>query len=88
MSVLIITFKHFYQDFYVDGFQSFVLNDDEILQAFTENGDETLLVFIQSDDEILKVFVQCGGEIISIRIDDGESMNVYSLGSISNVQYD
>jgi len=49
---LIITFKHLYQDFYVDGFQSFVLDDDEILQAFAENGDETLQVFIQSDDEI------------------------------------
>jgi hypothetical protein len=58
---LIITFKYLYQDFYVDGFQSFVLDDDEILQAFAENGDETLQVFIQSDDEILKVFVQCGG---------------------------
>jgi len=61
LSVLIINFKHLYQDFYVDGFQSFVLDDDEILQAFAENGDETLQVFIQSDDEILKVFVQCGG---------------------------
>ena len=85
---MIITLKHLYQDFYVDGLQSFVLDDDEILQAFAENDDETLQVVIQSDDEILKVFVQCGGEIISIRIDDGESMNVYSLGSISNDQYD